>query len=151
MSEPVKQKILSIEHEQRCREIFEKANFIREVGYRLEKLEIGFCETSLLITEKHLQQNRFIHAGVQSTMADHSAGTAAGTIAPLDKIVLSVEFKINLLRPAIGNSLVCRSNILKNGKTLIVAESEIYTFRNGKEKLVSKSTVTLALVGKQFE
>lgn len=47
---------------------------------------------------------------------------------------------------ALGERLRCRATVLRQGKTLIVAESEVFAERDGNRKLVSKATVTLALV-----
>ncbi len=101
-----------------------------------------------MIQPKHMQQDTFIHAGVQATMADHTAGASAGTLIKGSEIVLTVEFKINLLRPAVGESLRCIAKVLRAGKTLIVSESEVYALQNGEEKLCAKAMVTLAVVGK---
>jgi len=60
--------------------------------------------------------------------------------------VLSIEFKINLLRPAMGDRLRCRATVLRAGKTIIVAESEVFAGNDGAEKLSAKATVTLAVV-----
>jgi uncharacterized protein (TIGR00369 family) len=87
-----------------------------------------------------------VHAGVQATVADHTAGGAAGTVARPGDLVLSVEFKINLLRPAVGDRLRCRATVLRQGKTITVAESEVFAASDGQEKLVAKATVTLAHV-----
>lgn len=102
----------------------------------------GWCQTEL---EVGGQQDGLIHAGVQATMADPSAGTAAALIGP-GQYVLTVEFKINLLRPAQGERLPCRAQVLKSGKGLSVVESEVYT-----QKLVSKATVTLAVLDKVLD
>jgi len=59
---------------------------------------------------------------------------AAGTLVRSNEMVLTAEFKINLLRPALGDRLRCRATVLKPGRTLIVAESEVYAVRDGKEK-----------------
>lgn len=85
------------------------------------------------------------HGGpaVPVLMADHSAGTAAATLIQPGQYVLTVEFKINLLRPAKGERLRCRAEVLKPGKTLLVVESALFT-----GKLVSKATVTLAILDK---
>ena len=132
----------------KVQEIFERAAFIEDLGIKLGEMGIGWCETTLDITPRHLQQDSFIHAGVQATMADHTAGGAGGTVIREDEIVLSVEFKINFLRPAVGQSLRCKANILKAGKTLIVVESEVFTRDGAQEKLTAKATVTLAVKGK---
>ena len=130
------------------RAIFSQAPFIEDLGLVLSDLGPGWCETTLTLAPKHLQQDGYVHAGVQATMADHTAGGAAGTLVRANEMVLTAEFKINLLRPAIGERLRCRATVLKPGRTLIVAESEVYAVRDGKEKLAAKATVTLTPVAK---
>jgi uncharacterized protein (TIGR00369 family) len=132
----------------KVQEIFERAAFVEDVGIKLSALGVGWCETTLDILPRHLQQDDYIHAGVQATIADHTAGGAGGSIIKEDEIVLSVEFKINLLRPAKGQVLRCKANILKAGRTLIVAESEVFSFDGLQEKLTAKATVTLAVKSK---
>ena len=56
------------------RDIFSEAGFISELGIQLRDLGPGWCETEMMVAPRHLQQNGFIHAGVQATMADHTAG-----------------------------------------------------------------------------
>jgi uncharacterized protein (TIGR00369 family) len=124
--------------------IFYQANFIRDLEIRLDKFAEGICETSLVVQERLLQQHGFIHGGVIATMADHTAGGAARSVSG-DKDVLTVEFKINYLRPAIGDRLRCTASVLRAGKTVIVAESLVYASNAGKEALVAKLTETLFL------
>ena len=131
--------------------IFNRAAFIRDVGFKLEEVSAGRVGTSLVLQPKHMQQNNFVHAGVLSTMADHTAGGAAGTLVAADQVVLTVEYKINLLRPAVGESLLCEAKVLKNGKTLIVADSYVFTIQKGRKKLTARATVTLAVVGSQYD
>jgi uncharacterized protein (TIGR00369 family) len=126
------------------REIFYRANFIRDLDIRLEKVSEGVCETSLVVQERLLQQHGFIHGGVIATIADHTAGGAARSVSG-DKDVLTVEFKINYLRPAIGDRLRCTASVLRAGKTVIVAEALVYVGNAGKETLVAKLTETLFL------
>ena len=83
---------------------------------------------------------------MQATLADHTAGTAAFTLVRADQIVLTAEFKINFLRPARGTQLICRSSVLKPGRQLTVVESEVFCVNNHEERLVSKATVSIAVV-----
>ncbi|MBP2673728.1 MAG: hypothetical protein H6Q84_568 [Deltaproteobacteria bacterium] len=126
--------------------IIKKSRFAADIGLVLDDLGPGWCETHIDILPKHLQQDGYIHAGVQATLADHTAGGATGTLVPEGYLVLSAEFKINFLRPCIGERIRCRATVLKAGRTLCVAESEVYAVRNGAEKLAAKATVTLAPV-----
>jgi uncharacterized protein (TIGR00369 family) len=131
---------------ERAAEIFGRAPFIRELGIELAGHGPGWCESLLVAAPRHLQQDGYIHAGVQATIADHTAGAAAGTLIRPEEIVLTVEFKINLLRPAKGERLRCRAEILRPGRNLSVAESAVFAASGGEEKLVAKAMVTLAIV-----
>ena len=134
------------EYRKHATEIIQRSPFVHDIGLVLDDLGPGWCETHIDILPKHQQQDGYIHAGVQATLADHTAGGAAGTLVPAGYLVLSAEFKINFLRPAVGERLRCRAEVLKAGKTLSVAESEVYAVRGGEEKLVSKAIITLAPV-----
>ncbi len=126
--------------------VFYQAPFVRELGFQLVSLEAGRCETRLILQDKHLQQDGYVHAGVQATLADHSAGTAAATLLAENQIILTAEFKVNLLRAAKGERLRCRAWVLKPGANLIIAEAEVYCVSDDIAELVSKATVTLAVV-----
>lgn len=125
--------------------IFKEAAFIRELGLELIDCGPGWCQTNLVLQAKHLQQDGYVHAGVQATVADHTAGAAAATLMLAKQRVLTVEFKINLLRPGRGEQLRCIANVLKSGRTISIAESEVYALAAGDETLIAKATVTLAL------
>ena len=128
------------------RRIFNAAPFIADLGIELESIGEGCCTTSLALTKRHLQQDGFVHAGVQATLADHTAGAAAATLLRERQLVLSVEFKINLLRAARGDRLLCRATVLKAGGRFSVVESEVFASADGRETLASKMTATIAIV-----
>lgn len=87
-----------------------------------------------------------MHAGVIATLADHTAGGAAASVLDAGTYPLTAEFKINLLRAASSDRLTCRARVLKAGRTLIVAESEVFAGDGDDEVLVAKAMVTLAVV-----
>ena len=130
--------------EKQMREFFASSPFVGELGIELEAVGAGELRTSMVIEERHQQQNGFAHAGVIATLADHSAGCAAGTLMPAGANVLTIEFKLNLLRPAVGERLHCHARVLKPGRTVTVAESEIRA--DDDERLIAKATVTLAVI-----
>jgi uncharacterized protein (TIGR00369 family) len=132
-------------HEE-VRRIFTQAPFIADLGLELESLGQGECTTMLPLQQRHLQQDGYVHAGVHAAMADHTAGGAAATLIDKGRIVLTIEFKINLLRAAKGERLVCRAKVLKSGNHFTVVESEVFCEQAGEEQLVSKATATLAIV-----
>jgi len=129
----------------RVRSIFDKANFLQQIGIQLTATGEGSCETTLSIEERHLQQHGFVHAGVIATIADHTAGGAART-ASGERDVITIEFKINFLRPACARKLICHGKVLRAGKSVIVAEAEVFAINDAEPKLIAKLTETLAVL-----
>jgi len=128
--------------------LFDAAPFIRDIGMSLVAIAPGHCETCIVLSERHLQQDGVVHAGVLATMADHTSGTAGASIIEADAYVLTAEFKINLLRAARGERLHCVGTVLKPGRRLIVAESEVFDGTPDRGKLIAKAMVTLAVMTK---
>lgn len=120
--------------------------FIQYCQLKAETVRRGFFQSRVSIEPHHRQQDGFIHAGVMATMADHTAGYAAFTTVPEEYQILTIEFKINFLRPAHGDTLICRSRIIREGKQIIIAESEVSDVVGDSEALAAKAMVTLMAV-----
>ena len=126
--------------------IFHDAAFIRDLGITLTAAGPGWCETALVIQDRHLQQHGFAHAGVITTLADHTAGGAARASVPPGQDVLTIEFKINFLRPATDRRLTARGRTLRCGKRIAVAESEVFAGPPEDRTLVAKCISTLSVI-----
>ncbi len=125
--------------------MFTRAPFIAELGLRLKSYGEGAAESFLQVEPRHLQQHGFVHAGVQATMCDHTAGVAATSALAEHEQVLTIEFKVNFLRPASGERLECESRVVRKGKTLVFAESQVFCVNGGERKLTATGSVTLAV------
>jgi uncharacterized protein (TIGR00369 family) len=120
--------------------------FAAYVGYEVTRVAWGKFETRLPIRPQHQQQDGFVHAGVSGTMADHTMGYAAYTTISEEFRILSVEYKINMLRPAVGRELICKARIIKPGRTLIPTEAEVFAVNQGQPKMVAKAMASMAVV-----
>ena len=120
--------------------------FIKFCGFQPSEIESGLFESTIKIEENHKTQDNFIHAGLIATMSDHTAGYAAYTLVSDDFRVLTIEFKINFLKPAYGKALKCKSEVISQGKQIIVAQSTVFDIRDTQEKMVSRSTITLMVL-----
>lgn len=115
-------------------------------GIEVLKVDNGIFHSMLKVRSEHKQQDGFVHAGVIATMADHTAGYSLYTVVPDDIRVLTIEFKINYFKPALGEKIICKSKVLNMGKNISVAESEIFMIAQSTETQISKAIVTLAMV-----
>jgi uncharacterized protein (TIGR00369 family) len=117
------------------------------IGAKLSLVEPGVIEITLPYRADLTQQRGFLHAGVVTTIADSACGYAAYSLMPAGSEVLSVEFKVNLLRPAQGESFVARAEVIKAGRTLTVVRADVFGIDgNGKRELVATMQGTMIAV-----
>jgi uncharacterized protein (TIGR00369 family) len=126
--------------------IYRTAPFVAEMGIELVEVARGRCVSELALGRRHQQQDGVVHAGVMATMADHTAGGAAATLAAPGEVVLGAGFTIHLLRPARGHLLRCVATVLKPGRRLSVVEAEVWCLAGEEQRLTAKATVSIATV-----
>lgn len=132
---------LSAPASKRVRELFSRASFVRSLGIEPMTIAAGVVWARMPVSDEITQQDGYVHAGALATFADHTAGAAGATVMPLDRSPLSIEFKINMLRPALGPELTCEAKVLQAGRRIVIIESWVY---GGDDlALVAKATVTL--------
>ena len=102
---------------------------MRHLGARLGDIEPGRVQIVLPRRPEVTQQDGYIHAGATSAIADSAGGYAAFTLYPANTVVLTVEYKINLVAPAVGDHLSAIGTVLKSGRTLTSASSRCSPFR----------------------
>lgn len=132
--------------EARGRASFERQGLMRTLGASLDHVEPGVVDISVPFRPELSQQHGFFHAGVTSAIADTAAGFAAFTLFPADTGVLTVEFKINLLAPAVGERLIARGRVERAGRTLTVCRSDVVAVASGAEKVVATGLFTMMQV-----
>jgi uncharacterized protein (TIGR00369 family) len=121
------------------------------IGARLSLVEPGVVEITLPYRADLAQQHGYLHAGVVATIADSACGYAAFTLMPPGSNVLSVEFKVNLLRPAQGVEFVARAEVIKAGRTLTVVRADVFGIDDqaGKELVATMQGTMISLHGKE--
>lgn len=106
--------------------VFDLAPFIRHLGVELVDVGEGWVETALELTDPLRQQHGFAHAGVVGTLADHTAGGAGSTVIPEGHSVLTADYTLSLLRPAAGERLRCRGEVVRAGRSLVVTQADVW-------------------------
>ncbi len=131
------------EIENRIRSSAAKQAFLQLIGAQITKIAAGEVHFELPFRAELTQQHGFLHAGVVATLADVACGYAAYTLMPEDSEVLSVEFKVNLLRPSAGNKFIARARVIKPGKTLTVTQADVFAATDNGEKQVATMLATM--------
>lgn len=125
---------------------FARQSFMKTVGAQLTSVEPGQVTIEWPYSPSLTQQHGFLHAGVVAAVADSACGYAALTLMPADAGVLSVEFKVNLMKPAAGDHFRAIGKVIRAGRTLTVCAAEVHAHLKGKEAVIAIMQATMMAV-----
>ena len=151
MDEPTELEQASPEVRQRIQASFDNQGLMRHLGARLTHVAPGRVHITLPHRPELTQQHGYFHAGATSAIADSAGGYAAFTLFPDNTAVLTVEYKINLLAPALGTHLEAIGTVVKSGRTLTVCHLEVYAEQAGVRTLIATGQQTLIRVNARDE
>lgn len=118
--------------------------FARFLGAKVISIQPGTCELSIPVRpDLMLQHHGFIHGAIIGFVADSACAWAAGSVAG---DVVTSEYKLNLLAPAVGQEVIGRGKVIKATARSVVTQAEVYAVHEGKEKLVAVALATIARV-----
>jgi uncharacterized protein (TIGR00369 family) len=127
----------------KVREGFGRQAFMTTLGAEIDCTAPGRVEIRMPFNPSHTQQDGFVHAGVITSIMDSACGYAAYSVAPEGCNVLTVEFKVNLLAPAMGKNFVARAQVKRRGKTLTVCAADAFAINGDQEKLIATMLGTI--------
>ncbi|HEX7045922.1 MAG TPA: PaaI family thioesterase [Burkholderiales bacterium] len=119
--------------------------FSRLLGAELVEFTPTTAVLRVPIRAELKQQHGFVHGGVVSYLADNALTYAGG--AALGTAVVTSEYKINYVRPAIGEALIARASVVHAGRTQAVCRCDVYVSADGEEKLCATALGTIARLG----
>jgi len=140
---------LDPEYGERVRQSFAQQGLMRNLEARLVDVKPGMTEIRVGYREDLTQQHGYFHGGVSATIADTACGYAAYTLTAADATVLTVEFKINMLAPALGEELIARARVVRSGRTLTVCTADVFGRKGEAETHCATMVATImSLAGK---
>ena len=131
---------------QRVRASFERQALMATLGATLARVAPGEVVIELPFRLEFTQQHGFLHAGIVTTLVDSACGYAALSLMDRESAVLSVEYKVNLLAPAVGERMRAVGRVIKPGRTLLVCSGEVIAVAEGKESVVTLMQATMMAV-----
>ena len=118
------------------------------LGVAVEAIDPGVVVLAFGHDDRLTQQHGLIHAGVLGTVLDSACGWAALSLMPADHAVLTVEYKLNLLRPAEGDRFHGTGRVLKPGRTLTVAEGVLVETGAAERPIATMTATLMAVAGR---
>jgi uncharacterized protein (TIGR00369 family) len=128
---------------EKTRASFTQQGFMKYLGAEITAIEPGHCEIRVPFRPELSQQDGYFHGGVSGAIADSATGYAAYSLTPPDTSVLSVEYKLNFVAPALGELLIARGQVIRAGRTLTVCRADVHVVRDGVEKICATLLSTI--------
>jgi uncharacterized protein (TIGR00369 family) len=128
------------------RGVLDSQPFSRLLGTQLLEFEEGKAVLELYITANLKQQHDFVHGGVVSYLADNCLTFAGGSV--LGDSVTS-EYKINYVRPAIGEKLIATAWVQHQGTNQAVCRCEVVVADGETQKTVALAQGTITKIRKE--
>lgn len=110
------------------------------LGAKLVHISRGSAEIHLAIRPEFLQQHGFVHGGVVSYIADNTLTFAGGSLLG-DSVTL--EYKVNFVRPAVGDHLVAKARVVSSSKSLAVCHCDVYCNTGSQETICAIAQGTI--------
>jgi uncharacterized protein (TIGR00369 family) len=127
------------------RAVLQQQPFSRLLGSELTAWDGPRCTLELPLRDELLQQNGFAHGGVVSYLADNALTFAGG--GALQGAAVTAEYKINYVRPAVGQRLIARAEAVSTGKGQAVCRCDVLVVSDGIEKLCAVAQGTISRLG----
>ena len=121
--------------------LIEKTSFARSLGAVVTDFQEGNVELSIDVTPESKQHHGFVHGAIVGFMADSACAWSAASV--LGDVVTS-EYKLNLLSPAVGEKLLARGVVIKASGRQATCRADVFSVRaDGKETLVAVALATI--------
>lgn len=113
---------------QRIAASFARQGLMRTLGATIARVADGEVRIALPFSTHLSQQHGYLHAGAVTSIVDSACGYAALSKAPAGFEVVTAEFKLNLLRPALGQRFIAIGKVVNAGRMLTVCTGEVRAF-----------------------
>ncbi|MFD1794989.1 PaaI family thioesterase [Paracoccus aurantiacus] len=123
--------------DERIRDSFSKQTMMQTLGATIDSVASGQVVITAPILPTSLQQQGAGHAGLAFSIGDSAAGYSALTVMPEGAEVMTVEMKINLMSPAIGDRLIAEGRVVRAGRRIVVVAADVFAEMGGARKHVA--------------
>ena len=128
-----------------------RANFLTQTamttfGVEMTHVVAGHTRLQMMANDRVLQQQGFVHGGVVAAAMDSACGYAALSLAAADREVLTIEYKVSFIAPAVGERYEFEGQVIKPGRTISFTEGTAFAITGGERKLIATLNASMAIV-----
>lgn len=109
------------------------------IGFRLREIAEGYAVVELQTGPRHANPMGTLHGGILCDIADAAMGLAYASNLADGETFTTLELKINFLKPVWDATLIAEGKVIKQGRTVGLAECDI---RDEKGSLIAHATST---------
>ncbi|MHB8127085.1 MAG: PaaI family thioesterase [Desulfitobacteriaceae bacterium] len=109
------------------------------IGYRLTAIEEGQATIEFEASKSHVSPIGSVHGGILCVIGDSAMGMAYASTVELDESFVTLELKINYLKPVWEGKILAIGRVVQKGKTIGLVEFDII---NEQETLVARGSGT---------
>jgi uncharacterized protein (TIGR00369 family) len=131
------------DYETFVRAALKRQGFMGLLGAELRAIEPGRVVLGVAYRDDLNQQNGFLHGGVVGTLCDNAAAAAAGTLVAAGSGILTIEYKVNFLGPAVGERVEAVGEVVRLGRSVTVSRADAFAIDGDKRRQVASALVTL--------
>ncbi len=117
----------------------------RLIGFKTAKVSAGEAQVEMLISGRHAGPGGTVHGGILCDLADAAMGIAFASTLHDKQSAVTVELKINFLRPVWQGQMVARARVVHRGRRLGLVECDV---SNGAGRLVAKASGTCMMLSR---
>jgi len=122
---------------------FNSQSYCKFLGIQIVDLRKGAARLCMHLNQKDsFTLFHVVHGGIISTLADSAIAAALLSVVGLETPIVSIESKINYLRPVKSNELFAKAKIIYKGSKIAVGDVEV----KAEGKIVAKCSATFMIL-----
>ncbi|WP_417827626.1 PaaI family thioesterase [Thalassospira sp.] len=128
------------------RKRFAQQPYNLSIGAEVADVKPGRVEIIVPSRADLIQHNGYFHGGLIAGLADIAGGFAGWSLVAADQGMLTVEYKLNIVAPGMGDELRAVGEVVSRGRSIIVTRIDVFGTSNEKPVLCATSLQTLKVM-----
>lgn len=131
-------------HVEMCRFLDTQVPFVKSLGISCEEFRPGYAVARWKRDPQWLRPGGYLFGGGLMSLADAAIYMAILGQIGLRAMAVTIELKMNFLRPAVGGDVLAQAQVLKAGQRIAYGEARLF-MADAQDKLIAHATCSYAM------